>query len=212
MNIPRPCILVCGGMQPDLLHTLAADNRAENGFLSRLCAVYPDHTEKGSYNNAILPDKIKTDWEEFLAALTNMRTSSTISLSREAQQQYAGWFDQNVKKTNEESSGYLKGVYGKLDIISLRLAIIIRGMNMVCEGEFSAEITGEEMETAVALTEYFRATALKVYKRIFDNSDLQGIDKKLIANYLFKELGANKSEIAKVLKTSRSQIDRVLEG
>lgn len=37
LNIEQPCILVCGGMQPDLLTTLASDKQAENGFIADVC-------------------------------------------------------------------------------------------------------------------------------------------------------------------------------
>src|ERR1035437_2953735 len=66
MSIQHPCILVCGGMQPDLLPSLAANNRVENGFLSRFCCIYPDNTQKAGYNNKILSEKIRTDWEDYL--------------------------------------------------------------------------------------------------------------------------------------------------
>jgi hypothetical protein len=209
MNIEHPCIMVCGGMQPDLLPTLAADNRLENGFLSRLCSVYPDNVKKADYNSNNLPDHIRTDWERYLSALVNM-TKLELRLSADAQEKYSEWYNMNAQKSNDEPSGYLKGVYGKLDIISLRLSVVIRGMKMVCDGEYSEEITGEDMEAALAITEYFRATALKVYRRLFGSDNSVNLDKRDVAAYLYRNTDMNKAGISRLLRTSRSQVDRAV--
>lgn len=208
LSIQHPCILVCGGMQPDLLHSLAANNRAENGFLSRFCCVYPDNTQKVGYNNKVLSEKIRTNWEEYLTELLYM-TRMEIRLERDAEEKYSAWYNMNAQMSNDESSGYLKGVYGKLDIISLRLALIIRGMKCVCNDNYSKEVTGEDMGKALEMTEYFRATALKVYRKLFVNEH-SNADKKLMANYLYKDRGINKKDISMLLGTSRSQLDRML--
>jgi len=210
MNIERPVIMVTGGIQPDLLPSLANDNRAENGFLSRFCAVYPDNALKAEYNEEVLDYQVKRDWEEILEKLTSLEVPVTLKLSSEAQELYRDWYNLNAKMTNEESSGYLRGVYAKLDIIALRLAIILRGMYLACEGDYSEEISGTEMKAALGVTEYFRGTALKVCKRIFENTKSTEINKRAVARYLFNVLGYPKSEIARILKTSRSQVDRML--
>ena len=210
MNIERPCILVCGGMQPDLLPTLAGDNRAENGLLSRLCCVFPDNTKKARYNYNILPEKIRIYWEEYLSSLISLKTKMELRLSFEAEEKYSAWYDLNAKTSDEANTDYLRGVYGKFDIFALRLSIIIRGMKMVCEGEYSKEITGEDMEAALALTEYFRATALKVYRRLFGSDNSANLNKRDVATYLQQNTDLNKATIARILKTSRSQVDRAV--
>jgi hypothetical protein len=50
MHIEKPLINVLGGIQPDLLPSLASDQRAENGFLSRFMVVYPDNALKAEYS------------------------------------------------------------------------------------------------------------------------------------------------------------------
>jgi hypothetical protein len=212
LNISRPCIMVCGGMQPDLLPSLAADYRAENGFLSRLCAIYPDHAEKASFNSVKLPKKIQENWENYLEQLVNLPMEYKLSLSPEAQNLYEEWYNRNARIINDEENGYLKGVYGKLDIISLRVAIILSGMNLVFDDLYRGDISEKEMESALNITEYFRATALKVYRRIFESFENNGLNKKTVACYLYKSIGMKKVDIARTLGTSRAQIDRALAG
>src|SRR5690606_14975719 len=55
LNIEKPCVLVAGGIHRELLHTLATENRAENGFLARMISFFPDNTQKQFYNDA-MPD------------------------------------------------------------------------------------------------------------------------------------------------------------
>jgi len=210
MNIDDPFILVLGGMQPELLPALASDSRAENGFLSRFCCVYPDNAMKAGYNSELLPDKYRLFWEDYLGKLVNMKGKTELALSKEAEEKYAHWFDINARITNEEPSGYLKGVYGKLDIISLRLTVIVRGMKMACNGDYSREITGDDMRAALSMTEYFRATALKVYRKIFVTV-VPKVKKRDIAAYLHKNTDLTDTGISRLLQTSRSQIMRSCE-
>jgi hypothetical protein len=206
INIPKPCIFLAGGMQVDLLPSLAADNRAENGFLSRICHVFPDTSDKSYFSNLELDPVVMKEYYKYLEILTSLPEISHLTLSAEATVLYEAWFNRNADRTNEEMSGYLKGVYGKLDVISLRLAIIIHGMKLACDGEAQREITPETMEAALNITEYFRSTALKVYDTIFKEPQ-KNLDKKSVAKFLIG-LGNQKTIVAKVLKTSRQQIDR----
>ncbi len=208
INIPKPIIHVFGGFQPDLLPTLAKDNRAENGFLSRICFVYPDTALKPAYSDAMISNHLYKEWERFLNDLAQIPSSAELQLTAEAHDVYSKWYDVNREYSNIEKSGYLKGVYGKLDIISLRIAIVIKGMKLILEGDNSESITAEIMNSAIDITEYFRQTALKVYRKIFKEEDNKLSDKD-IAIYLYNS-GKNKSEIASILKLHRQQVQRWL--
>ena len=208
LEIAKPCIFVFGGMQPDLIPTLAADNRAENGFLARFCNVWPDHANKPGYNKKVVPDAIKNQWEEYLTNLTNISPPGNISLSEQAENLYQDWFNKNATISNNEESGYLKGVYGKLDIIALRLAIVIYGMHQYNGRECSMQVTADDMTTAISITEYFRATALKVYHKLFNTS--RGSDPKEVIKYL-SGLGNSQTKISEVMGVSQPYVCKVLK-
>ena len=208
IDIPKPCIFPCGGIQPDLLPTLANDSRAENGFLSRFVHVYPDNQTKPNYSEKELSPEVMQNYYKYLSILTDIKETQILKLSFEVSKVYANWFNDNAKKTNEEPSGYLKGVYGKLDVISLRIAIVIHGMKFACNKDISTEISESTMLTAINLTEYFRSTALKVYKKIFiDNNTL---NKKDVIKYCHS-LGASQNEIALATKVSQPYIQKILK-
>lgn len=208
LEIPKPCIFVFGGMQPDLIPKLAADNRAENGFLARFCNVWPDHSKKPGYNKKTVPEELRKQWEEYIVSLTKISTATNINLSDQAENLYKDWFDKNAEISNSEESGYLKGVYGKLDIIALRLAVVIYGMHQYNGREFSDQVSVDEMAAALSITEYFRATALKVYHKLFDSNNEPS--KKAIIKYL-SEIGNSQTKIAEVMKVAQPYVSKVLK-
>lgn len=209
--IHKPCIYVSGGIQPDILSDLAKDNRAENGFLSRFIFAYPDLADKQPYSNKKLNADSLMKYHKYLNVLTTIPEIVDLKLSNEAELIYANWYNDNAEKTNNEPTGYLKGVYGKLDVISLRLAIVVHGMYLVCEQNTSTEISATTMQTAIELIEYFRATALKVYHKIFKENRSTDIDKKDIIKFLNSN-GTSQNEIANVLKVSQPYVNKILKN
>ena len=209
ININKPCIYVAGGIQPEVLKDLAKDSRAENGFLSRLMFAYPDLDIKQPYSNKKLNNETIKEYHNYLKVFTGIKENIDLYLSPEAELIYTEWYNKNADLTNNEPKGYLKGVYGKLDVISLRLAIVVQGMDLVCNGNTSPEITKKSMQTAVNLIEYFRVTAMKVYDKIFIDN-IPKISKKDVAKYC-KSLGASQSQIATAIKTSQQYVGKILK-
>jgi DNA-binding XRE family transcriptional regulator len=82
-------------------------------------------------------------------------------------------------------------------------------MDYVCNGNTSTVIDSQSIQTAINLTEYFRATALKVYDKIYiDNTP--PMNKKDVVKYC-RSLGASQNEIAKAIKTSQQYIGKLLK-
>ena len=209
INIPKPCIYVCGGIQPELLRDLAKDSRAENGFLSRIMFVYPDLDEKQQYSTKKLKEDTISDYHKYLSLFTEMDEILNVTLSKEAEEVYAEWFNANVEITNKEPKGYLKGVYGKLDVISLRLAVVVHGMKIACNENVSNIITFETMNIAIELTEYFRETALKVYTKIFEEKSSTLMKKEVVK--FCSSLGASQHEIAKAVRVTQPRVNQILK-
>ena len=207
--IDQPCMYVAGGMQPELLGDLAKDNRAENGFLSRLLNVFPDVDVKQPYSKARLSADTFANYHKYLGGLDTIPETINITLSRDAEVMYSDWYNKNAERSNNSPTGYLKGVYGKLDVYALRFAITVYGMNLICNQNDSLEIDGATMKTAIDITEYFRATALKVYDKIFSDSKSKSIDKKAAIIYM-SSIGKSQSDIVKALDIGQSYISQVL--
>jgi hypothetical protein len=210
IRIENPCLFVAGGIQVDLLPDLAKDSRADNGFLSRIAHVYPDTDFKRPYNNGKLHPDTLPKFYRFLDTLASMPEVSDLTLSSEAESVYCDWFNDNVRQTNEEPKGYLKGVYGKLDVIILRVAIILHGMKVVHDANTQDVISADTMKQAANIAEYFRRTALKVYHKIFTENSDSKLDKKSVIKYLV-DSGATQSEVSRILNVDQSYISRILK-
>jgi len=208
--IDQPCMYVAGGMQPELLGDLAKDNRAENGFLSRLLNVFPDVDVKQPYSKARLSAETFANYHKYLGGLDTIPETINITLSRDAEIMYSDWYNKNAERSNNSPTGYLKGVYGKLDVYALRFAITVHGMNLICNQNDSLEIDGATMKTAIDITEYFRATALKVYDKIFSDSKSKSIDKKAAIIYMNSN-GKSQTDIAKALDIGQPYVSQILK-
>lgn len=207
--IDKPCIFISGGIQPGVLSDLAKDNRAENGFLSRFLFAFPDLVKRQPYSKAKLNLDTYKGYQDYLHSLASLNETINITLSDEAETIYSDWYDKNSNKINNESSAYLQGVYGKLDVYALRLAIVVYGMNLTCYQRETSIIDAKTMQTAIEITEYFRITAVKVYSKIFN--DDKSMDKKDVINFM-SSLGKSQSEIARVLGLSQPYVNKILKN
>ena len=211
LQINNPSIFIAGGIQADLVSELAKNNRAENGFMSRFIFAFPDDSSKSYRNNKILRPEVLKQFHDYLDALVNLPETINLKLSTEAENIYTNWFNKNADEVNLTLSGYLKGVYGKFDVICLRLAVVLHGMDLAVNNNTSSEINQENMRSAVEVTEYFRTTALKVYNKIFKDKPNSDINKKDVIRFLHGD-GHSQNHIAKIMNLSQPYINKVLNN
>lgn len=209
--IPDPVILMAGGIQPDLLPSLAEDKRAESGFLARFLFVFPDKVKKPKYSKDKMNPTTLAGFYKFLEDIQEIPETVDLSLSNEAEELYRKWYNNNAEEIDNEETGYLKGVYGKFDIIVLRLAIVIKGMNIYYNRDLNTQITAKEMQGAIDLIEYFRHTALKVFEKIFKNRPENKVSKTDIIKHL-SGYGASQNEIANAVKVSQPYVNKILKN
>jgi len=213
LRINHPFVDVVGGLQPSVIPLMAKDNRDQIGFLARFGNVFPDNVEKPLYIDKTLPlgtfDKYSRYINNLLQLDYNPDDPQYITLSPEADLMYQAWYNDNVLRTNKEKSDYLKGMFGKLDIISLRLALTIHFSKWAFTSVQEEQVSTESMQAALDITEYFRITGLKVYNYLVQG-DTYTLTKKNVAHFL-TDLGNSQSEIARVLKCTQQNIQQLLK-
>ncbi len=212
-SIEKPFIPVLGGIQPAKLYMLAKDDRALDGFIQRFIFAYPDQCAKPGYHEESLGKDYMDFYQKYIETLLNLSGKRVpIYLSPEAKQVYIDFYNYNTNLYNNEANEYIKGVYQKLDIIVLRLALILHISNHVDDGLFENSIQPETMQDAIEMTEYFRITAKKVNQFIGNpTSETVKLDDRGVAQYLLKIGKITKSALATALGTSRSQLDRLIK-
>ena len=211
LRIDEPCISMIGGVVVKKLKDLAKDGRADNGMIQRCIFVWPDFCDKQKYSKAILPLEYSKAYDDYINKLLSIPEGNTITLSEAAELLYAEFYNCNVAKANTEGIDFIKEMYAKFDIIVLRIALIVHGMKIVCEGNTSDMIEPETMEYAIRVTEYFRATGLKVYAQVCEETPLI-IKPTDVIKYIKNIRGNNnQSEIARCLRFTQQYVNKIFK-
>lgn len=159
--VPRPCIGVVGGVQPDLLKDLADEGGRRDGFVERiLWEVSPCPPVR--WTDATVP-------ESLLAAIVNLfrrlRLSAAdrpVTLSAEARARFVRWFDENAEAV-AQASGIVAGIYAKLPLQLARLVLILHGLTHP-DAPTRLPVSGASMADAIEVVEYYRQNANLVVK------------------------------------------------
>lgn len=206
--IKEPFVNVFGGIQRKIIPEMAKDNRAANGFLPRFCFVFPDKIEAPPYVFDAMPEASVNRYAAYintLLALPGYR--NPVFLDFDAEGLYAEFYNKNAALNNSgRQPDYLNEVNSKLNIIVLRTALLLHCSHQACSGKDEKYINYETMEAAINLTEYFRATAKKVYRLI--NQQRKELSTKEAAIFL-KDKGHSQSAIARMLKCSQQNVNKI---
>ena len=210
IKIIHPCVSISGGIQPGLLKAMGANHRTENGLMQRFCFFYPDHMVKPYYSRQQLLPEYGDNYNRFIQTLLSipMDEDQYITLGNDARELYKDFVNANTDLINNEKSDYMKGVYSKLEIISLRLALIHQIGTAVIIGDDVNQVEAASMHFGIRVSEYFRVTGRKVYSHFTTGG---GLTNSSVAEYLYHEVGIkNQSEIARILGVSQPYINKVL--
>jgi hypothetical protein len=169
--IPLPFISVAGTIQKGILNELAKESRTQNGFIDRILFVIPDNVQKEYWSEADLPPVVSENWENIISNLLNLSVTSDDTLNPspevlrftpEAKKVLFEWQRENTDQSNEAESEALSGIFSKMDMIVLRLALILEMMRYACNESDKKAISIEAINGAIKLVEYFKISAVKV--------------------------------------------------
>jgi hypothetical protein len=210
MKIMEPFMCVAGGMQPEALAALAAENRDMNGFMQRFCFVYPDKADRPHFNKEKIRYIHIENYNRYINNLLEINNTKTgyITLSPDAEDLYIHSDNKNTDYMNAQEDGYILGMRAKLPIITLRLALVIHFCHWAVTGIDCPDITKETMQAAIDMAEYFRITGEKVASELSKNA-INRYNKKDVAEYLNFEIGWTQSDIAKILKVSKQYVNKI---
>jgi hypothetical protein len=171
IHIPMPFISVCGTIQNGILHELAKGNRAQNGFIDRILFVFPDNIQKEYWNEKELPLNITEKWHSIISNILKlpMNIQDTVNpipeilkFSLDAKKILFEWQKENTDQINNTENDAIRGIYNKMEIHAVRLALILEMMSYACEESDKRSISVNSTEGALKLVSYFKNSALKV--------------------------------------------------
>lgn len=180
--IPNPFISVAGTIQTGILSELAKDNRAQNGFIDRILFVLPENIKKQYWDDSELDPNINMSWHRIVNKLLDMPmrldenldpVSNILKLAPNAKQVILDWQKENTDRCNNTGSDFLVGVYSKMDIYLLRIALILQLLFWACDEGEKEFIGMRAAKGAIAIIDYFRKSADKIYQILSSTNPLE---------------------------------------
>lgn len=194
VNIPLPFISVAGTIQPAVLNELA-DNRTKNGFLDRLLFVIPNNLKKEYWNENELNPVLVENWQAIISNLLNLSISEdqisnpkpeVLSFEPEAKAVLLEFQRKLTDRCNEAESDTLSGIIAKIEMYTVRLALILQMLQYACNEGNKDAIGMKAIKGALQLVEYFIETATKVHDIVSNTSPLDKLpaDKQILYSAL----------------------------
>ncbi|MCC9138717.1 DUF3987 domain-containing protein [Pontibacter silvestris] len=179
VRIRRPFIPIVGTIQNGVLLELARNGKSDNGFLDRFLFAMPEGVRKERWSDSVLDEAHTRNWANYMAFLLELKMEvdewetpvpRQLRFSPEAWLRLQEWQGTNTDLCNDAESEALKGVYTKLEVYTIRFALILQLLAWACCEAEKAQIELKAVEGAILLSEYFRRTA-RVVQRIVHNED-----------------------------------------
>jgi hypothetical protein len=193
--IPLPFISVAGTIQKGILNELAKDSRTQNGFIDRILFVIPDNIKKECWSETDLPPVVSENWERIISNLLSLSVTNddtlnpspeVLKFTPEAKRVLFEWQKVNTDQCNEAENEAVSGIFSKMDMYVLRLALILEMMRYACGDGDKQAVSIEAVQGAIKLVEYFKSSAVKVNSILSNASPLDKYpaDKKALYNAL----------------------------
>ncbi len=179
--VPNPYVTLLGAIQPSLLSELPGGR--SDGFLDRFLTAYPAPRPSG-YSESTVKPKTDIAYHQIIYRLWDKKPNSDkngdlvprrVIMETAAKELFIK--EANALAAEAYAAGFpaiLRGPWAKMDTHLARLALIIavtRSAEEEADGNAAWEIVTEaDMRNALALLDYFKASARKVYGQLYEAS------------------------------------------
>jgi len=160
--IPRPCVSICGSIQPAKLSLLHGGQ--DDGFLSRFLVCHPREV-KARYSKEGLSVFTQRTWEDFIVRLWNLEPEAatnlemfprTLALSPDAHGSFQNFFDRVQDALQGDAiPDILRGSWSKAPSVVAGLSLVIHLGKMVEGFGKCDEVSQKSVSQAIELSDYF---------------------------------------------------------
>ncbi len=194
--IPLPFISVAGTIQNGILNELAKESRTQNGFIDRILFVILDNIQKEYWSETDLNPIFIEKWQTIISNLLSLSVQDDetfnpipeiLKFSPDAKKILYEWQKRNTDQSNDDENEAVSGIFSKLEIYAVRLALILEMMRWACkESDKPQSVSVEAVQGALKLVEYFKNSAIKVHSIVSNASRLDKlpVDKQNLYNAL----------------------------
>ena len=208
MYIHDPYLNILGGIQPDILQSTFGNKLfMGNGWNHRFLFSYPELDQVKKNKPREIDPYVLADWHGWIKHLVETYSAHYFEarLSAAATEIYERFCDRIIDEINSTADDYRRSMVSKFRIHILRLAATIHVM------KGGAEVSGETMEYAECLCNYFMECSSLVYYHLVKQPN-QSIGKEELLRQLFMEYEVkSQSALADALNISQQQISKALK-
>jgi hypothetical protein len=193
--VERASVSVLGSIQPGTLRRVFGAAERESGLLARLLLVQPP-LQPVVWTDEELSEGTAADWANLLRALMDIQPGvddqgkprpRLIPLAPDAKPVYVAWHDAHGRDVADIHSDDLAAHFAKLKGICPRLALLFVCVEAVIEGKAVAAISRDHIERAIAVTDWFKHEARRVYAMLAE-SDAER-DQRRLADWIWRKGG-----------------------
>ncbi len=169
--VERGSVSVLGSIQPGTLRRVFGAAERESGLLARLMLVQPP-TQPVVWTDQELSEATATDWANLLRALMEIQPGTDdqgkphpqlIPLAADAKPVYVAWHNAHGRDVAGIHADDLAAHFAKLKGICIRLGLLFACVDAVTTGQPVAAIGRDHIERAIAVTDWFKGEARRVY-------------------------------------------------
>lgn len=175
----RAAVSVLGSIQPGTLARVFGAPEREAGLLGRVLLAYPPD-RPALWTDDELPDEVAAEWRELLHGLLALEPGVDddgtarpryMPIADDAKPLWVEWHDRHARETAAVEGDDLAAHFGKLKGACLRFALIFECVAVATGAGGRAAIGADSMRRAIAVTEWFKHEARRVYGQLAETAD-----------------------------------------
>jgi putative DNA primase/helicase len=185
LMVSEPFVGISGGIQPEVLKDLSRG--PEDGMLDRFVCAYPEPVAPG-WREAHITEAAETRYADLYKQLRMRHLQEDeygdplpqkLVFSASAKAVLIDAINEHAREMSRPGfPAPLKGVYGKLEAYIGRLCLVL-AMARAIEEKSPEQVEAQDVVAAVALTQYFKHMARRVYGAVRDANPLDGLAEDL---------------------------------
>jgi hypothetical protein len=165
--VPRTCLCMASGIQPDLLTQCIDESHQASGLLARMTLCAPPVRPRRWRDGRPMSASTRDMYDTIVKRLLNLSPGAdgepvTLLMSEGAEEVWAPFFDE-IAEALLDADDLHAAMLSKLKTLAARLALVIQVTTDAAEGRDHAEIGRDAMLAAVALAQWFGAEAKRIY-------------------------------------------------
>jgi len=193
--VERASVSVLGSIQPGTLRRVFGAAERESGLLARLLLVQPP-PRPVVWTDEELSEAATEDWANLLRALMSIQHDADdqgkprprlITLAEDAKPVYVAWFNAHGLDVANVHTDDLAAHFAKLKGICIRLGLLFACVDAVRNRAPVAAIGREHIERAIAITDWFKSEARRVYGML--DEDDEECDRRRLVEWIGRKGG-----------------------